>query len=137
MTIHLVAIEPSPLEIEPRHCKLCRMQIDRHDMVDDGEGPIFYCSDLSPDEMTLDELERRAELIRQIEVAAIFARLEAADDPSKRLQRAPRAEPYRTAESTEAAFWYVVALKDTDKLSAWLRDHPRDTSFLLKLLEAK
>jgi hypothetical protein len=128
---------PMPIEIDPRPCELCGLKIDRHEMVDGGEGPIFFCAEIDPENLSLPELERRAELRRQEEVAAILARLEAADDPSKRLQRAPRAEPYRTAESTEAAFWFVVSLKDPARLSAWLRDHPRDTSFLLKLLEAK
>jgi hypothetical protein len=66
-------LEPDPLEIDPRPCELCGLTVDRHKMVDDGDGPLFYCLDLSPDEMTLPELERRAELRRQEEVAAILA----------------------------------------------------------------
>jgi len=50
-------------------------------MVDNGEGPEFFCLDLLPDEMTLEELERRAELRRQEEVAAILARMDAMDQP--------------------------------------------------------
>jgi hypothetical protein len=134
VTLH----SPAPIEIDPRPCELCGLTIDRHEMVDHGEGPEFFCADLSPDEMTIDELERRAELIRQIEVAAIFARLEAMDDPSKRLP-APPAEPppYRTPQATIDAFWFVVALDDLDRLAAWLDDHPRDKPALLKLLESK
>jgi hypothetical protein len=53
-------------------------------------------TDLSPDEMTLDELERRAELRRQEEVAAILARwdaMDAMDGPAE--MPPPRApEPY-------------------------------------------
>jgi hypothetical protein len=71
--------EPYPVEIEPRPCVWCCLNIDRHVMVDNGEGPEFFCADLSPDEMTLDELERRAELIHGEEVAAIVQRLEMAD----------------------------------------------------------
>jgi hypothetical protein len=131
--------EPEPIEIDPRPCELCGLTIDRHDMVDDGEGPQFYCPDLSPDEMTLDELERRAELIRQEEVAAIFAQLEAMDDPSKRLPPPSefRARSDQPAASTVAAFWYVVGLDDLDHLRAWLDDHPRDKPALFKLLESK
>jgi hypothetical protein len=129
--------ETDLLAIEPRPCAWCGLTIDRHDMVDHGEGPEFYCADLSPDEMTLDELERRAELRRQEEAAAIFARLEAMDDPSKRLPPRAGPEPYRPAASTIAAFWYVASLNDADYLKRWLAEHPRDVTALQKLWEAK
>jgi hypothetical protein len=138
LTLHLVTIDPDdPIEIDQRPCELCGLTIDRHDMVDDGEGPIFYCPDLSPDEMTLVELERRAELRRQEEVAAIFARLEAMDDPSKRLPPPREPEPYRPAQSTVDAFWFVVGLRDPERFKVWLADRPKDAPFLLELLETK
>ena len=128
--------EPDPIEIDPRPCGECGLMIDRHQRVDTPEGPEFYC--LSPDEMTLDELERRAELIRQVEVAAIFAQLEAMDDPSKRLPQLPAELPScRTSQATVDAFWFVVGLDDLDRLAAWLDDHQRDKPTLLKLLESK
>jgi hypothetical protein len=150
MTLHLA---PPPIELEPRPCGFCGLTIDRHEMVDDGEGPLFFCADVSPDEMTLPELERRAELIREIEIAAMVRQMEL-DDPRDRwkhmgesapppevrngpLEAPLRVQPYRTPQVTADAFWFVVGLKDPEKLSAWLRDHPRDTLFLLKLLEAK
>ena len=74
MTMHLLA----PIAIDPRPCEYCGLTIDRHRMVDNGDGPEFFCVDLSPDEMTLPELERRAELRRQEDIAAIIARWEAA-----------------------------------------------------------
>ena len=46
-------VHPAPIEIDPRPCGLCGLTINRHEMVDDGEGPDFFCADLSPDEMTL------------------------------------------------------------------------------------
>lgn len=123
--------------IDPRPCEHCGLTIDRHQMVDSGEGPEFFCLPLN--DLTLPELERRAELIRLIEVAEIFARLEAMDDPSKRPapEAAPARQPYRTPQSTIDAFWYVVALKEPEKLAVWLRDRERDAPFLLKLLEPK
>jgi hypothetical protein len=135
VTLHFVDIEPSPLEIEPRPCRLCGFLIDRHEREDTPEGPLFYCIDFSPDEMTLDEPERRAELRRQEEVAAIFARLEAADDPSKRLPLAPRAEPYRPAQSTIDAFHLLIKTVDAPRARAWLTDRPKDAPYLLLLLE--
>jgi hypothetical protein len=48
-----------------------------------------------------------------------------------------RPRPYRTAESTIDAFWHLVRLKDSDRLAAWLDDHPRDASFLYELLESQ
>jgi hypothetical protein len=135
MSIEDIAqLEPDPLETEPRSCELCGLTVDRHDMVDDGDGPLFFCAEILPDEMTLDELERRAALIQQEEVAAIFARLEAMDDPSKRQLPRTKIEPRRPAQSTVAAFWYVVSLDDPDYLAAWLAKHPADAPALLKIL---
>lgn len=45
--------------------------------------------------------------------------------------------PYRTAESTIDAFWYLVQLGDEDRLEAWLADHPKDAPFLYELLQAR
>ncbi len=90
-------LEPDPIEIDPRPCDLCGCTIDRHHRVDMEEGPEFFCINFAPDELTLEELERRAELRRQEEVAAIMARLEAMDDPSKRLPQSAGPEPYRPA----------------------------------------
>jgi hypothetical protein len=135
--MNAISPELDPIELDPRFCELCGLTVDRHEMVDDGEGPIFYCPDLLPDEMTLDELNRRAELRRQEEVAAIFARLEAMDDPSKRLPPRAAPEPYRPAASTVSAFLYLVGLDDLDRLEAWLLTRPKDAPTLLKLLENK
>ena len=46
-----------------------------------------------------------------------------------------RPKEYRPARSTIDAFWYLVRLKEPDRLVAWLEDHPREKSYLLKLLE--
>jgi hypothetical protein len=136
MNAPLAPIDLDLLEIDPRPCELCGLTIDRHEMFDDGEGPLFFCADISPDEMTLDELERRAELIRQEEVAAIFARLEAMDDPSRRLPPRSEPEPYRPARSTVDAFHYLAATGDVARLKAWLADRPKDAPLLLALLES-
>ncbi|MFY9953199.1 hypothetical protein [Bradyrhizobium sp.] len=45
--------------------------------------------------------------------------------------------PYRTAESTIDAFWYLVRMNDPDRLKAWPADHMRDAPTLLGLLEAR
>jgi hypothetical protein len=49
----------------------------------------------------------------------------------------PPPRPHRTARSTIDAFFYVLRLKDPERLAAWLDDHPYDKEFLLKLLENK
>jgi hypothetical protein len=132
--------ELDPVEIDSRPCVLCGLTVDRHDMVDDGEGPIFYCADLSPDEMTLDELERRAELRRQEEVAAILARWEAMDEALDRathpapVRSAPA--PYRPAQSTVDAFRYLTAAGDIGRIREWLADRPKDAPHLLAMLES-
>jgi hypothetical protein len=45
--------------------------------------------------------------------------------------------PYRTAESTIDAFWYLVRQNNPDRLKAWLAARPLDGPTLLKLLEAR
>ncbi|THD56018.1 MAG: hypothetical protein E8A46_04380 [Bradyrhizobium sp.] len=86
--------------------------------------------------MTLPELERRADLIRREEVAAILARLEAMDDPSRRLPPRFEPEPYRPAQSTVDAFRLVAATGDVARLKAWLANRPKDAPLLLALLES-
>jgi len=131
--------EPDPIEIDPRPCELCGCLISRHERIDDGDGPIFYCPDRPPDEMDPDELERRAELRRQEEVAAILARWDAMDamDGPAEIPQAAKPPPYRTAQSTIDAFWYVVGIDDPDRLEAWLLACPKDAPTLLELMEAK
>jgi hypothetical protein len=95
------------------------------------------CADLSPDEMTLHDLELRAELRCEEEVAAIFARLEAMDDPSKRLPTRGRTEPYHPAQSTIEAFGYLTAAGDLGRIREWLGDRPKDAPHLVALLEGQ
>jgi hypothetical protein len=42
--------------------------------------------------------------------------------------------PYRTAETTIDAFWYLVQLNDPDRLEAWLFDHPKDQADIVRTL---
>jgi hypothetical protein len=133
MSLHLLTIEPALLAIDPRPCGLCGLTIDCHDMIDSGEGPEYFCPDLCPDEMTPPELERRAELRRQEDIAAILARWEALPIDSPR-DRGP--EPYRPAASTVAAFRLVAAAGEVGRLKTWFADHPKDAPSLLALLES-
>jgi hypothetical protein len=147
MNVALATSEFDPGAIDPRPCEWCGLTVDRHRMADHGEGPEHYC--LDPDQLTLDELELRAELVRQIEVAAIVREMEMAD-PRDRWRHTGEPRPLppeahsgqmpqhgRPPQSTIDAFWFVVSLCDPAHLKAWLADHPRDTPHLLKLLEAK
>jgi hypothetical protein len=128
-------IEPTPVELDPRPCTLCGLTVDRHEMVDDGEGPLFFCADISPDEMTLIELERRAELLLQVYVAETVASWEPMD--IHRPAPPPRQPaPYRPAESTISAFRYLVASGDAGSLRSWLADRPADAPMLLAIIES-
>jgi hypothetical protein len=136
-----------PIEIDARPCEHCGLTIDRHRHVDAGEGPEFFC--LPADELDLDELELRAELIRQVEVAAIVRDMEL-NDPRDRWKHtgAPRppenvrnsdishmpANPRlcRIPQATIDAFKYVVALGNPEYLAKWLRDHSDVSAALLK-----
>src|SRR6266851_3044857 len=124
-------IELDPLAIDPRPCSLCGLTIDRHERFDSSEGPEFFC--IPPDEMNIDELERRAELIRQVEVAALLARWEAQDALAPCEPLPPREpDPYRPAQSTIHAFWFVIGLRDPERFKAWLADRLKDAPFLLQ-----
>ena len=57
MNIRLV--HPMPIEIEPRPCGRCGLTVDRHEMDDDGDGPLFFCAEIDSENLTLPELERR------------------------------------------------------------------------------
>jgi hypothetical protein len=135
MSMH-ETFEPNPIEIDPRPCEWCGLTIDQHRMVDTGEGPEFFCREIS---------SSAADLVRQWELAdprdrwkwtgeaappAAFRNSDISGTPAK-----PR--PYRTPQSTIDAFWYVVSLCNPEQLRAWLGDHPQDARFLLKLLERK
>ena len=88
--------------------------------------------------MTLDELERRAELRRQEEVAAILERISTpigSDDEPNSRPRKPE-PPYHPTASTEAAFRYLVAVGDVGRLRAWLAARPKDALLLLAMLES-
>jgi hypothetical protein len=128
-------IELDPIEIDPRPCGECGRTIDQHRRVDTPEGPEFFCADLSPDDMTLDELERREELRRQEDLAGILERISAPIVSDDR----PRdyVPTYRTPQSTIDAFRYVVRLGDPGYFTRWLAQHPLDAPALYKLYEGK
>ena len=123
---------PRPIEIDPNPCEHCGRTIDQHRMVDDGDGPEFFCRD-------------DGDLVRQWEMNDCRDRWKWTGEkpPSAAVRNSDigakpaRPEPYRPADSTVAAFWYVVGLNDTARLTAWMRDHPKDAPALLKLLEGK
>jgi hypothetical protein len=143
---------PAPIMMDPRPCGLCGLTIDRHEMDDDGDGPLFYCPDLSPDEMTLPELERRAELIQREQIRAMVEQWERADPrdawmhtgeapPPDSIRNGPAPEPAqqsnRPAQSTIDAFLHL-ARYDRGRLAAWLANHPQDVrGELFKLWEFK
>jgi hypothetical protein len=130
------AIQLMPIEIDPRPCELCGLTIDRHEMVDHGDGPEFFCVDVPVDDMTLDELERRAELRREEAIAAMIRHWEM-DDAKASPSRAPPQREYHTPRATIDAFWFVVRLDDPDYLIDWLERHPRDAAYLHQIWSAK
>jgi hypothetical protein len=147
--------DPAPLAIDPRPCQWCGLLLDRHHMVDNGEGPEFFClesSDLAA-RLLAGQFEntngRPFQLgwnagidfaLRQIaaseDIAAIVAGwIEAADAPP--VAPADPAPPrYRTPQATIGAFKYVVALGNVEHLKAWLAARPKDAPLLLAMLES-
>jgi hypothetical protein len=82
---------------------------------------------------------RAGEMIQQWELLDLRDRWRQTGDAPPPIERpaAKPVEPYRTPQATVDAFWYVVRVADPERLAAWLDDHPKDESFLLKLLERK
>jgi hypothetical protein len=153
LTLHLVETDIAPIMMmDSRPCSHCGLTEDRHDAIDDGDGPELFCRDLPPEELTLLELERRVELIRREEVAAMVEQWERADPRDRwkhtgepptpdSVRNGPPAEPgrqsNRPAQSTIDAFLHL-ARHDRGRLAAWLANHPRDVrGELFKLWESK
>jgi RecA-family ATPase len=82
---------------------------------------------LSAMPISLDELERRAELRRQEEVTAILARMDTKDGSSKVPPRG-EPEPSRPAASTVDAFSYVVSPDDLDRNQVMLSPEHIETA---------
>jgi hypothetical protein len=129
-------IEPDPIEIDPRPCVLCGRTIDQHEMIDHGDGPLFFCAGVD---------DGVADIVRRLELADPRDAWRHTGDPAPPIEvrngplnpRPPRAEPDYPAQSTIDSFWYVVGLRDPERLREWLADHPKDAPFLTKLLEGK
>jgi hypothetical protein len=124
-----------PIEIDPRPCELCGWTIDRHQMVDDGDGPVWFCVvDSGSDfQRGVDDIVRRLELAdpRDRWKHTGEAPPEAFDIPTAAKQS------YRPPQSVVDAYWYVVGLRNPQRLKAWLANHPKDAPSLIKLLEGK
>ena len=118
-------IEPEPIEIDPRPCQLCGLTVDRHIMVDDGDGPIFFCADQG-DQIGEDPPPWFEAAVLQPEMA----------EPRHPEPRR-RPEPYRPPQSTVDAFWYVTRNHDADYLAVWLDKHPADRPHLFRIWKAK
>jgi hypothetical protein len=95
-----IEIEPNPLAIDPRPCELCGLTIDRHRMVDHGEGPEFWCY---PDDdiVTRWELADPRDAWRHTGEAPPPASVRNSDISGR---PASAAKPYRTPQATIDAF---------------------------------
>jgi hypothetical protein len=127
-------IEHDLLEIDPRPCEWCGLTIDQHRMVDTGEGPEFFCEEMPSD--------YAADLVRGWELADPRDRWKHTGEPPPHIgfsenPISTRSQPYRTAQSTIDAFWYVVRNESPEYLKGWLERHSRDAAFLLKIWKAK
>jgi hypothetical protein len=121
-----------PIEIDPRPCELCGRTIDQHECVDTGEGPEFFCYP-DNDIVTSWELADPRDAWRHTGETPPPASVRNSD-----ITASPSAPThYRTPEATAQAFWYVASLDEPERLAAWLADHPRDATYLRKLLEQK
>lgn len=129
--------EPDPIELDPRPCELCGLTIDRHEMVDDGDGPEFFCDDALDDYaaaiMSHWELADPRDAWRHTNELPPPASVRNSDIAAT----AARPDYYRTPQATIDAFWFVASLDGPARLAAWLADHPRDERYLQKIWEQK
>jgi hypothetical protein len=95
-------------------------------------GAAFAAADLLPE--AADELNEACEAEIMLAAADLVRRWESAYKPRPEPLRRP--EPYRPAESTISAFWFV-ATREPEKLKAWLARHPDDAPALHKIWKAK
>jgi hypothetical protein len=126
--------EPSPLELDPRPCDWCGLTIDLHIMVDDGDGPEFFCEEIHP---------HAADLVRQWEMQdpRDAWRHTGEIPPPVAFRNADfhggPAQQYRTPQATTDAFFLVIRNKDADGIAEWLASHPHDAQHLHKLWKQK
>jgi hypothetical protein len=101
-----------------------------------GGGPPLV-PDLA-DEVEAEIMLRAAAMVRDWELADPRDRWKHTGEPKPIDRPAVRQHtPPAPPSSTVAAFLYVAALDDVERLKAWLDDHRRDAPILLKLLESK
>jgi hypothetical protein len=128
--------EPSPIEIDPRPCDWCGLTIDQHVMVDGGDGPEFFCQDISSSASNLVSqwgMQDSRDAWRHTgEAPPPAAFRNAAPGPPASVR-----EYYRTPQATIDAFFYVARTKDAAGIADWLADHPRDARHLHKLWKQK
>jgi hypothetical protein len=141
-----------PIEIDPRPCQWCGLEIDHHHMIDDGDGPHHFCISEVYERIAAGKVKNPKGLfvlgwnsgidfslhhVAEEEISMIMEGIMIEPDcvPSIIPPRAP--EPYRTPQSTIDTFKYLVRFNDPERLKAWLADRPQDAPTLLKLLESK
>jgi hypothetical protein len=138
MSIEAIAeLEPYPIDIDPRPCEWCGLTIDQHNMVDDGEGPEFFCQDISPYAANLVvqwEMQDPRDAWRhtgEIPPPIAFRNADFHGGP------APDRQQYRTPQATIDAFFCIARTQDAEGIAEWLAWHPRDAQHLHKLWKQK
>jgi hypothetical protein len=122
---------PDPLEVFRARCWAKALLVreglaNLQDSVDQLQN-VVVAYGLAPDDRSQDAIQKI------MEDAFKAAEIDIRPEPSTLGQP----QPYRTAASTIAAFWYVVGLDEPDRLAGWLRERPHDAPTLLRLLENK
>jgi hypothetical protein len=134
MNVSSLDIEPAPIEIDPGPCQMCGRTIGEHSRVDTFDGSIFLCDDGPGDLVRQWELADPRDRWRHTGEPAPSAAVRNSDSFARPANK-PR--PYSTPDSTIAAFFYVIKTKDAAGIAAWLAAHPRDETYLRKILEQK
>ena len=136
MKLRAIVSEPSPIDIDPRPCDWCGFTIDQHVLVDEGDGPVFFCEDISPYAANLVvqwEMQDPRDAWRhtgETPPPVAFRNADCTGTPEA-------VRHYRTPQATVEAFFYVARTKDAEGIAEWLASHPRDAQHLHKLWKQK
>jgi hypothetical protein len=136
MDIAALELEPVPIELDPRPCNRCGLTIDQHIMVDDGDGPEFFCEEIHPHAADLVlqwEMQDPRDAWRHtgdIPPPIAFRNVDFRGGPVS-------ARQHYTPKATAEAFFFVIRTKDAKGIAEWLAAHPRDAQHLHKLWKQK
>jgi len=152
--MNAISPELHPIEIDPRDCEVCGLKIHDHHMIDDGDGQQHFCISEVYERIAAGKARGAATArpfylgwnsgidfalhhVAGEEISEIMSTIMVEPEAVPSVIPKLTPEPYRTLQVTIDAFWFVALNHDDVYLAAWLKRHPADAAFLIRLWEAK